>query len=57
MDFSLTEVQAMLADSVDKYIANEYDFATRQAYAGSANGFSADAWATMAELGYRNQSG
>ncbi len=52
MDFSLTEVQAMLADSVDKFIANEYDFDTRQYYAGSESGFSADAWATMAELGW-----
>ncbi len=52
MDFSLTEVQAMLADSVDKFIANEYDFDTRQGYAGSDSGFSADAWATMAELGW-----
>ena len=52
MDFSLTEVQAMLADSVDKFIANEYDFDTRQDYAGSESGFSADAWATMAELGW-----
>ena len=52
MDFSLTEVQTMLADSVDKFIANEYDFETRQRYAGSKNGFSADAWATMAELGW-----
>ncbi len=52
MDFSLTEVQAMLADSVDKYVANEYDFETRQAYAGSETGFSADAWATMADLGW-----
>ena len=52
MDFSLSEVQAMLADSVDKFIANEYDFDTRQDYAGSPTGFSADAWATMAELGW-----
>ncbi len=42
----------MLADSVDKFIANEYDFDTRQDYAGSESGFSADAWATMAELGW-----
>ena len=52
MDFSLTEVQSMLADSVDKFIANEYDFDTRQKYAGSESGFSPDAWATMAELGW-----
>lgn len=52
MDFSLNEVQAMLADSVDKFIDNEYDFETRQKYAGSETGFSAEAWATMAELGW-----
>ena len=52
MDFSLNEVQAMLADSVDKFIDNEYDFDTRQKYAGSDTGFSAEVWATMAELGW-----
>lgn len=52
MDFSLSEVQAMLADSVDKFVANEYDFDTRQGYAGSEPGYSAEAWAMMAELGW-----
>ncbi len=52
MDFSPNEVQSMLADSVDKFIDNEYDFETRQAYAASDAGFSAKAWATMAELGW-----
>ena len=52
MDFSPNEVQAMLADSVDKFIDNEYDFETRQKYAGSDRGFSAEAWGTMAELGW-----
>ncbi len=52
MDFSLNDVQSMLADSVDKFIDNEYDFETRQKYASSNTGFSADAWATMAELGW-----
>ena len=52
MDFSLNEIQAMLADSVEKFIANEYDFDTRQRYAESETGFSADVWATMAELGW-----
>ena len=33
MDFSLNELQAMLADSVGKFIDNEYDFDTRQKYA------------------------
>ncbi len=52
MDFSLNEIQAMLADSVDKFIQNEYDFDTRQAYAESDKGFSADVWKTFAELGW-----
>ena len=52
MDFSLSDVQSMLADSVDKFIDNEYDFETRQKYAAGDTGFSADAWATMAELGW-----
>jgi alkylation response protein AidB-like acyl-CoA dehydrogenase len=52
MDFSLNEIQAMLADSVDKFIQNEYDFDTRQAYAESDKGFSDDVWKTFAELGW-----
>ncbi len=52
MDFSLNEVQSMLADSVDRFIDNEYDFDTRQKYAAGDTGFSADAWATMADLGW-----
>jgi len=52
MDFSLNEVQAMLADSVEKFIENEYDFETRQKYAGSDTGYSADVWQQFAELGW-----
>jgi alkylation response protein AidB-like acyl-CoA dehydrogenase len=52
MDFSHNELQAMLADSIGKFIDNEYDFDTRQAYAGSERGFSDDVWATFAELGW-----
>ena len=52
MDFSLNEIQAMLADSVDKFIQNEYDFDTRQAYAESDRGFSDDVWRTFSELGW-----
>ena len=29
MDFSYNEIQAMLDDSVEKFIANDYDFETR----------------------------
>ncbi|MGB5628721.1 MAG: acyl-CoA dehydrogenase family protein [Woeseiaceae bacterium] len=52
MDFSLNDIQAMLADSVDKFIRNEYDFDTRQAYAESDKGFSDDVWRTFADLGW-----
>jgi hypothetical protein len=52
VDFSLNEMQAMLADSVGKFIDNEYDFDTRQSYAGSERGFSDDVWSTFAELGW-----
>jgi alkylation response protein AidB-like acyl-CoA dehydrogenase len=52
MDFSLNEIQVMLDDSIEKFIANDYDFDTRQQYAGSDSGFSADVWRTFAELGW-----
>jgi len=52
MDFSLNEVQAMLDDSVEKFISNEYDFETRQKHSGSEQGFSSEVWRTFAELGW-----
>ena len=52
MDFSLSETQLMLADSIDKFIDNEYDFESRQKYAASEAGFSADVWQMFAELGW-----
>ena len=52
MDFSHNEIQTMLADSVGKFIDNEYDFDTRQSYAESDLGYSADVWSTFAELGW-----
>ena len=52
MDFSLNEIQTMLADSVGKFIDNEYDFDTRQSYAGSDNGYSEAVWSIFAELGW-----
>ena len=52
MDFSLNEIQAMLDDSVEKFIANDYDFETRQKHSGSEQGFSPEVWQTFAELGW-----
>ena len=52
MDFSVSDEQAMLADSVARFIATDYDFETRQAIAGSDQPFSQDMWNTFAELGW-----
>jgi alkylation response protein AidB-like acyl-CoA dehydrogenase len=52
MDFSLNEVQTMLDDSVEKFLANDYDFESRQSYAGSELGFSPEVWQMFAELGW-----
>ena len=42
----------MLADSIEKFIDNDYDFDSRQKYAGSDIGYSAEVWQTFAELGW-----
>jgi alkylation response protein AidB-like acyl-CoA dehydrogenase len=52
MDFSISEEQAMLVDSVAKFIDNDYDFETRQKISASDAGFSMDLWKTYAELGW-----
>jgi len=52
MDFSLNEVQLMLADSIEKFIANDYDFESRQEHSGSERGYSKDVWQTFSELGW-----
>jgi alkylation response protein AidB-like acyl-CoA dehydrogenase len=52
MDFSVTDEQAMLADSVARFIDNDYDFDTRQKIAGGDARFSREMWQTFAELGW-----
>jgi len=52
MDFSITEEQSMLADSVSRFIKNDYDFDTRRKIAESEPGFSDEFWKTFAELGW-----
>ncbi|MEQ9561475.1 MAG: acyl-CoA dehydrogenase family protein, partial [Woeseiaceae bacterium] len=52
MDFSISEEQAMLVDSVAKFIDNDYDFEMRQKIAASDAGFSSALWKTYAELGW-----
>ena len=52
MEFSFTDVQSMLQESIEKFIANDYDFERRQEYAGSDLGYSAEVWAMFADLGW-----
>ena len=52
MDFSISEEQSMLADSVSKFIDNDYDFERRQKIAESEDGYSKELWQTYAELGW-----
>ena len=52
MDFSLSEEQSMLADSVGRFIDSDYDFEARQKITAGKSGFSLDMWKTFAELGW-----
>ncbi len=52
MDFSITEEQSMLADSIARFIDNDYSFDKRMQTAESENAFSAEVWKNCAELGW-----
>lgn len=52
MDFSLSEEQTMLADSVARFIDNDYGFEQRMQIAESDAAFSKEHWQTFAELGW-----
>ena len=52
MDFSLTEEQAMLEDSVARFVDNDYNFETRQKIAASETGQSAEIWQVFADRGW-----
>lgn len=52
MDFSLSEEQAMLADSVSRFIDNDYSFERRMQIAEGDSAFSKELWQTFAELGW-----
>ncbi|MEJ2088056.1 MAG: acyl-CoA dehydrogenase family protein [Gammaproteobacteria bacterium] len=52
MDFSFSQEQTLLADSVAKFIQNDYPFETRQALVKADPGFGVDNWRTFAELGW-----
>ena len=51
MNFEYTEERRMLADSLNRFIAEQYSFEKRDHIAKSAHGFSLDIWRQFAELG------
>lgn len=52
MDFSFSQEQKMLQDSVQRFIQNSYPFEERQRLIRLDEGFSRDNWASFAELGW-----
>ena len=52
MNFSFTEEQNMLRDSITKFVQDEYAFSVREKLAKTDLGFSAKNWQTFAELGW-----
>ena len=52
MDFSYTDVQQMLQDSVQKFVQKSYDFDTRNTILNSEQGYSAENWQLFADLGW-----
>jgi len=52
MDFSLSEEQQMLQDSVAKFIHNDYDFDSRMKVVKGDDGYNKDHWKLFAELGW-----
>jgi alkylation response protein AidB-like acyl-CoA dehydrogenase len=51
MNFQHTEDRRMLADTLNRFVTQQYGFATRDALARSDSGFSRELWVRFAELG------
>jgi len=51
MNFDYNEEQQLLADSVRRFLAKDYDFEARRKIVASEAGWSASAWSTFAEMG------
>lgn len=54
MDFSFTEEQFLLKQSVSDFIKNEYDFDKRRQIVDSEEGFSRKHWQTFADLDWNS---
>jgi alkylation response protein AidB-like acyl-CoA dehydrogenase len=51
MDFSFSEEQQLLRDSIARFVANEYGFEERKKIIASEKGWSPAVWAQLAEMG------
>ena len=51
MNFTHTEDRRMLADSLDRYVAEQYSLDARHTISASSQGYSAEQWSKFAELG------
>jgi len=51
MNFELSDEQQLLADSLRKYLANDYSFDARAQTVASSTGYSEKTWAAFAEMG------
>ena len=51
MDFDLSDEQRLLKDSVDRLVADHYQFEQRKKYIAEPDGWSAAVWRQYAELG------
>ena len=52
MDFSFSDEQTLLQESVSRFITNDYGFESRQKHSRSEPGYSLENWQTFAELGW-----
>ena len=52
MDFSFSDEQTLLQESVSRFITNDYGFESRQKHSRSDAGYSLENWQTFAELGW-----
>jgi alkylation response protein AidB-like acyl-CoA dehydrogenase len=51
MDFSLSEDQRLLSDSLARLLTDHYDFGARRAILATPSGWSAERWSDYAQLG------
>jgi alkylation response protein AidB-like acyl-CoA dehydrogenase len=51
MNFDYSEEQQLLADTLRRYLSNDYSFETRARIVASPSGWSESVWAALAEMG------